>query len=131
MPTQYKSLPISESLEAILIAINKYQYLTAGQVSRLLYPALHDEDRYAQRNLKKLEDAGYLLRLRALTKPRQGSEPHVFTLARRGRQYLSQLGIETPGYFRPSEEPDKAWRPFMKHTLAAIDVLIAAELLAK
>src|SRR2546423_1516447 len=121
---------IKEADEAILLALARYHYLTAAQASRLLYPNLSDENRYMQRRIKVLVDAGYLLRLRALQKPTKGQAPHVFTLARLGRQYVKSVGLVVRDYFRPSEEERAAWNmPFMKHTLAAIDVLIAAELL--
>lgn len=117
---------------AILLALNRFNYLTTAQTSRLLYPNLRDNNRYSSRRLKRLVDSGYVLRLRDLPKPIYGSPPHVFTLARRGRQFLSKLGVETPSYFRPSEEGSKAFnRMYMQHTLASIDVLITAEALCK
>jgi Replication-relaxation len=132
MPEKPARITLGEPDTAILIALNRFHYLTAAQTSRLLYPNLSDNNRYSSRRLKRLVDAGYVLRLGNLPTPRFGSAPHVFTLARRGRQYLTQLGLETQNYFRPSEEADKAFnRPFMRHTLAAVDVLIAADLLSK
>src|SRR5512142_2110351 len=74
----------------ILAGLNQVHYLTAGQLSRLLYTG-GDGDRYSQRRLKRLVDAGYVLRLRALPSPRVGSAPHVFTLANRGRRALIAL----------------------------------------
>ncbi|MFJ6384958.1 replication-relaxation family protein [Kitasatospora sp. NPDC092039] len=105
--------------------------MTAGQVARLLYPNQHDDNRYAQRRLRRLVEAGHLLRLRELPTPQVGSAPHVFTLADRGRRFLQARGVRlTSGYYRPSEERAKARdNPFMEHTLAAVDVLVAAELL--
>src|SRR4051794_40007409 len=82
---------------------------------------------------KALADAGYLLRLeRALPTPRYGSAAYVFTLGRKGRSLLESLEIDVPRYYRPSEEAQKAANSlFMPHTLAAIDVLIAAERLCQ
>ena len=94
---------ISNADEAILRALSRFHYLTATQVSRLIYPNLSDENRYAQRRLKHLVDGKYLLRLRALPAPRYGQAPHVFTLATRGRQYVAALGVRVPQSFRPSE----------------------------
>ncbi len=132
MPKNTASMTIGEPDAAMLMALNRYQYLTAAQASRLLYPNLHDNNRYSSRRLKRLVDAGYVLRLRDMPKPMYGSPPHVFTLGRRGRQYLNSLGIETPTYYRPSEEGVKAFnRLYMQHTLAAIDVLVAAERLCQ
>lgn len=132
MPKTTASIIIGEPDIAILTALNRFHYLTAAQASRLLYPNLNDQNRHSQRRLKRLVDQGLVLRLGSLPQPRFGAAPHVFTLARKGRQYVAGLGMETPAYFRPSEEDAKAFnRPYMQHTLAAVDVLIAAELLCK
>jgi hypothetical protein len=127
-----QAFTITEVDRAILLALSRYHYLTATQAARLLYPNLADENRYMQRRLKKLADAEYILRLRALPTPRYGQAPHVFTLARRGRQYLTALGITVKPYFRPSEEARATENnPFMQHRLAAIDVMIAADCLCR
>jgi hypothetical protein len=132
MPRTTASVPFGEVDKSFLIALNTFYYLTAAQASRLLYPNLKDKNRYASRRLKKLVDQGFVLRLRDLPKPLYGAPPHVFTLTRRGRQYLERAGYETPSYFRPSEEEDKAFNHmFMDHTLASIDVLIAAKNLCR
>src|SRR5512142_366330 len=112
---------------AILSAVGRFHYLTAAQVSRLVFPGCHDEDRYARRRLARLVDAGLLLRLTPLPVSRRGSMPHVFTLAKAGRQLLGEST-----YFRPQEEREKTRNLFfIVHTLATIDVLIAAELLCR
>src|SRR5215217_2142260 len=95
---------ITEVDEAILRALARFHYLTAAQASRLLYPHLHDENRYMQRRLKKLSDNEYALQLRALPRPQYGQAPLVYTLARRGRAYVQGLGLPVDSYFRPSEE---------------------------
>ena len=125
-------LKITSDHEAVLIALARFHYLTATQVSRLLHPGVNDEDRWSQRHLKKLVDAGYVLRLRALPPKPTGQPPHVFTLARKGRRVMNSLGIPVEAYFRPSEESKAALdTPFMQHTLAAIDVLISATCLCR
>ncbi|MFD7261322.1 replication-relaxation family protein [Streptomyces sp. NPDC059874] len=127
------ALPIGQADDAILRAVNRFNYMTAAQVGRLLYPSACDENRYVQRRLRRLAKANYLLRLRELPTPRIGSAPHVFTLADQGRKYLSSRGVLlTSPYYRPSEERQKAVdNPFMEHTLAAVDVLVAAETLCR
>ncbi|MEU2829171.1 replication-relaxation family protein [Streptomyces lavendulae] len=127
------ALQIGHADDAILRAVNRFNYMTAAQVGRLLYPSACDENRYAQRRLRRLVEANYLLRLRELPTPRIGSAPHVFTLADQGRRYLSSSGVAlTSPYYRPSEERQKAVdNPFMEHTLAAVDVLVAAEMLCR
>jgi Replication-relaxation len=119
---------ITEADGSILLALGRFHYLTAAQASRLLYPHLSDDHRYMQRRLKRLVDSDYALRLRALPKPRKGQAPHVFTLGRKGRTYLQQLGFPIEPYFRPSEERRATENsPFMTHRLATIDVMIAAD----
>src|SRR5215217_1108530 len=119
---------ITEADRSILLALGRFHYLTAAQASRLLYPNLNDDNRYVQRRLKRLVDDDYVLRLRALPMPRYGQAPHVFTLGRKGRTYLQQLGFPVEPYFRPSEERRATENsPFMTHRLAAIDVMIAAD----
>jgi hypothetical protein len=123
---------IKEADQPILIALSRFHYLTAKQVSRLLYPNLHDNGRYAQRLTQRLVDGGYVLRLHALPMPIYGQAPHVFTLARSGREYVRGLGVSVEPYFRPSVERRMAENtPFMKHRLAAVDVLIAASMLCR
>src|SRR4051812_8786724 len=123
---------IREADEAILLALARYHYLTAAQVSRLLYPTMRDRNREAQRRTKDLADAGYILRLGVLPKPQYGRRPVVCTLADKGRKYVQDLGASVRPYFRPKEE-HRAYAsfPFMRHTLASIDVLITAERLCR
>src|SRR3954471_19091147 len=119
---------IREVDEAILLALARFYYLTAAQISRLFYPTMRDRNREAQRRTKNLEDAGYILRIGVLAKPQYGSRPMVCTLSDKGRKYVQVAGASVRPYFRPAEE-QRAYRnfPFMRHTLASIDVLIAAE----
>jgi hypothetical protein len=123
---------ITEVDESILHALARFHYLTAAQASRLFYPNLRDENRYMQRRFRKLIDAGHVLRLGCLPVPSRGSSPYVYTLARKGREYLKGLGITVEDYYRPSEERRAVEnRPFMLHRLATIDVLIALERLCR
>ncbi|MGW8600793.1 replication-relaxation family protein [Streptomyces sp. NPDC055893] len=131
--SETQAIRVGEVDHEILSVVNRLQYMTAAQVGRLLYPEARDENRYVQRRLRRLTEASYLLRLRELPSPRVGSAPHVFTLADRGRQFLAGQGVGLSNtYFRPSEERRKAQdNPFMEHTLAAVDVLVAAERLCR
>src|SRR3954454_8207062 len=124
--------PITETDRAILVALARYHYLTAAQASRLLYPRLTDENRYMQRRFKRLVDVDLVLRLRALPMPRYGQAPHVFTLAHKGRVAVQSQGVSVQPYLRPSEERQVAENnPIMRHRLAAVDVLLAADLLCR
>jgi Replication-relaxation len=120
---------ITEADQALLLSLARFHYLTAAQAIRLLYPNSNDpRARYTQKLFKRLVDGGYVLRLRALPLPRYGMAPHVFTLAKKGREYAQGLGVSVEPYFRPSRERDASENsPFMLHRLAAIDVMIAAE----
>jgi hypothetical protein len=124
---------IKEADQALLSALARFHYLTAKQAVRLLYPNNADpRARYAQKLFQRLTDGGYVLRLRALPKPKYGQDAHVFTLARRGWDYLRAMGITTVPYYRPSEERRASENsPFMRHRLATIDVLIAADRLSR
>jgi hypothetical protein len=118
---------ITQVDEDILRALARFHYLTAAQASRLLYPNLSDNNRYVQRLCKRLVDAEYVLRLRALPVPHYGQAPHIFALAHKGRQYMQEYGMGMPGYFRPSKENRATQNhPFITHRLATIDVMIAA-----
>src|SRR3954469_3207239 len=91
---------IKEADQSILHALARFHYLTAAQAGRLLYPNLRDRNRYIQRLLQRLVDGGYVLRLRALPTPKYGMAPHVFTLAKKGREYVSGMGVWVEPYFR-------------------------------
>jgi hypothetical protein len=117
----------------ILRAVNRFRYLTAAQLNRVLWPDnTRDENRYAQRRLKHLAEAGYLQAVRDLPRPAVGTAARVYAVARRGRDALRELGESVPDYYRPSETDQALHNPlFMPHTLAVIDVLIAAERLTQ
>jgi hypothetical protein len=128
MMSQQPAFFLSEAQRALLLAIARYHYLTAAQTSRLIWPHLHDENRYAQRKLRDLASAGYVLALRALERPQYGQKPYVYVLADKGRKYVTAAGGSVARYFRPSEEKAAVWNsPFMQHRLDTIDVLLAAE----
>jgi hypothetical protein len=110
----------------VLGAVNRFRYLTAEQLNRILWPEnTKDNNRYAQRRLKRLADFQYVLPLAEVSDP---TVPRVHALGWRGRQALVALGEHVPSYYRPSELAETARnRVFMPHTLGVVDVLIAAE----
>src|SRR5207248_11209716 len=76
-----------------------------------------------QRLTKQLVDNEYLL---ALPRPVvRGKAPLVYTLARKGLNYLKSAGFDVRDYFRPAKEQEKSYL-FLQHTLSLNDVLIAA-----
>jgi len=117
----------------ILRAVNRYRFLTAGQLNRLMWPNnTRDEGRYAQLRISRLVPDGHLLCLEDLPRPRKGRRPNVYALGWRGRQALQALGDSVEWYYRPSETRVLGLNPFfMQHTLEIIDVLIAAQRLAQ
>src|SRR5512135_600693 len=126
--TRKRNRPLSQSDLAILLAAARLHYLTAAQVSRLVFPASRDEFRYARRRLAQLAYDPLQLPLTPPSVPRRGAASHVFTVTKAGQQLL---GLRDR-YFRPQEEQQKARNlPFIYHTLATVDVLIAAELLCR
>jgi hypothetical protein len=78
--------------------------------------------------LKSLVDDSLVLALSS----RFPTHPRVFTLSGKGRTYAALLGMQNTRRIRTSEELDKAHNLFfIQHTMAAIDVLIAARLLSQ
>src|SRR5512144_894475 len=127
--TGRQRLPLTPVDVLVLRAVNRFRYLTAAQLNRLLWPDnVADAHRYAQRRLQRLVQDEYLLPLHDLPRPSTGTAPRVHALAWRGRQALLDLGEQVPSYYRPSELAESARNPaFLPHTLAVIDVLIAAD----
>lgn len=113
---------------AVLKLFGRYFYLTAQQVTRLLYaPSSHT---YSQARLKRLADSGALQRLFLPRPSRTGSAPLVYTLARGGLNGLRDGGQELDRRYRPAEVRELAYTHLI-HTLELNDVLIALELLAR
>jgi Replication-relaxation len=112
--------------EKIIIALAEFDYLTAHQLTRLLYSP--SSLKHAQEQLKLLVDADLAIAIggRAVNLPR------IYTLRSTGRHYASLLGAAKGKRFRPSEEADKGHNSYsLKHTIAVTDILIAARLLSK
>jgi hypothetical protein len=109
----------------ILVALSLFDYLTAAQITRLLYaPSSHA---HVRKLLNTLVASGFVLPLtdRTMTMPR------VYTLTETGCAYISALGMPERKRVRLTEERDKARNLFfLEHTIAVSDVLIAAKLLS-
>ena len=113
-------------LEKILLALAEFDYLTASQVTRLLYAP--SSLTHVREMLKSLVDDSLVLALSS----RLATHPRVYTLTGKGRTYAAFLGMQNTKRIRTSEELDKAHNLFfMQHTLAVTDVLIAARLLSQ
>src|SRR5688572_13986374 len=85
--------------ESILRCLARYHYLLARQICRLLYSP--SSITYVQTKLKRLADAGYCQRVWMPKPGRYGSAPAVYTLARRGINYLRAAGVPIHGRYHP------------------------------
>jgi hypothetical protein len=112
--------------EKILIALAEFDYLTAAQLTRLLYS--EKSISFVRKKLASLTAAGFALALprRSVTLPR------VYTLTSTGSAYAAALGIQDARRVRPVDERDKARNLlFLEHSLAVSNVLIAARRLSQ
>ena len=104
--------------ETIIRLFTTYPYLTAEQVTRLLYSM--GSAKYVSANLKKFTEQKYLHRLER----ESINYPYVYCLGSRGIRYLQSLDCDIP-VFHPSEHTTH--KPmFLRHTLAVNEFLIAA-----
>jgi len=121
-------LVLTPSHERLLVALNRYGYLTAAQGTRLLYD--NRSLTRVQALLKHLADAGYAQGISLGRVGSRGSLPRVYTLDRQGRQFLQQIGVVVPMRLRQSEEETRS-TALLRHTLRTIDLQIALEQLAR
>jgi hypothetical protein len=120
------SLHTVKGYAAILTALFEFEYLTAAQVTRLLYAS--GSLTYSKAKLKALVDSGLALSIGG----RGTNLPLIYTLNGKGRTLASALSGEQPRRFRATEAREKQVNlTFMQHTLAVNDVLIGARLLSK
>jgi hypothetical protein len=112
-------LHIAESLAT-------FDYLTAGQLARLLYK--ETSHRYVRTQLNTLIAAGLVVAL-----PRQTvTQPRFYCLTAKGYTALAAQGRQFSKRVRPAEDRDKAVHYyFVQHTSAVTDVLISAWLLSQ
>ena len=107
----------------ILRAILFNHYMTAEQVTRLLYSP--GSLTTVQAHLKRLRDAKGLLQVRLHRRTHPQPWTHVHTLTQRGLRALETLGVDLPERFSPLYHKDMDPR-FLDHTLAVTDIVIAA-----
>lgn len=114
--------------ERILYALYRYHFLTVEQVTRLLYSK--GSLTSVRALLALLAKHDYAMHLYLPRPTPTGSVPKIYTLARRGINYLKKQGYDIPTRFHPSEQEEKSYL-FLRHTLAVNDFLIAAAGLEK
>jgi hypothetical protein len=92
--------------DKILISLAEFQYLTARQITRLLYAP--SSLVYVQKQLKALTDTSFVVAL-----PRRFvNMPAVYTLTWKGYTYTTALGMPQGKRVRPTEERKKARNVF-------------------
>jgi hypothetical protein len=111
----------------MLLAIARFHYLSAIQLTRLLFSP--GSLTYVRRHVMELFHGGYLRRVFLPTITPMGSSRAIYCLDAKGYRYLKPRGLAPHGRFRPDEDATREWL-FLSHTLAANDVLIAAHLLS-
>jgi hypothetical protein len=112
--------------EKILFALSVYSYLTAEQLTRLLYAP--SSLSFVRKKLQLLVSHRLVMALpgRVITLP------CVYTPTSKGYTYLAQLGVRQARRVRLVDEREKARNLlFLQHTLAVNDVLIGAKLLSQ
>src|SRR5947208_11058150 len=117
-----KPFVVTASHNGVLQAVYKYQLLTSAQLVRACGYSPNSLAR-VQRLTKQLGDTEYLLSLPVPVV--RGKAPFVYTLARKGLNYLKSAGFDVRDYFRPSKEQEKSYL-FLRHTLYHNDLLIEA-----
>jgi hypothetical protein len=116
---------ITRSHDRILQALGRLHYLTAKQLTRLLFTPGMTRD--VQRWLSELTLMRYVASEEAFSQG-AGRPPLIYWLDRAGREYVAKLGMWVPDRYRRSER-GQLKRLFYEHTLALNDVLISLELL--
>jgi hypothetical protein len=115
----------AKGAEKILAALAEFEYLTAEQITKLLYAP--SSLSHVRKQLRVLVAGGFVF-------PLGGKAVHLhtlYTLSGVGRTYAAALGTSPRKRFRKGEEQEKGHNPyFLNHTIAVIDVLISARLLA-
>jgi hypothetical protein len=114
MPNTYR---LSQTDEAILHSFTLYPYLTIDQITRLHYA--RGSATYVSTKLKTLAYQKYLFRPHRLS----ATIPYVYCLGIRGVRFLRIQGVDVS--FHPSEHENLSY-PFLQHTLAVNEFLLAA-----
>jgi hypothetical protein len=110
----------------VLTTLFEFEYLTARQVTRLLYA--NGSFTYVTTQLKALVESGLTFTIGG----RGTSLPLIYTVTGKGRSLASTLSGQQPRRFRPAEAREKQTNLFfMHHLLAVNDVLISARLLSQ
>ena len=125
-----KPLLLTRPLEEILKAVHFYRYMTALDVTYLLYSP--SSLKYVRDNLARLaggEDfkpGQYLYRFRVASSD-PGNPERIYTLGSRGRRFLAEeLGLPVDWHFRPEKVRHLSYSQ-VAHSLALTRFLVAAK----
>jgi hypothetical protein len=124
----YQAKPVGRPKARILSAVGRFRYLTAEQLARLLYQP--SSLSYVRQHLCELYHGEYLQRVLLPSDIPHGSPHAVYCLDNRGHTWLSDRGEASPWRFRAVDQGRREGL-FLKHTLASLDVLIAAHVVTR
>jgi hypothetical protein len=125
---QQKTLVIRRADHDVMQAIWHYQCMTALQVTKLLFSV--NSLTWVQTKLKRMADAGYLVRSQIPVKLVNGRPPLYYGLGERGLAHLAMYGVDVPEQARPYRVRHYS-DPFISHLLAVNEVLIAGRRLCQ
>jgi hypothetical protein len=107
----------------ILEAVGKFQYLSALQLTTLLFS--RGSHTYTQENVSQLKEWGYLNQLHIPTLTSYGRPRAFYCLSDKGYKYLGDPTLPNPPRFKDSTEPYRN-ALFLKHSEQANDLVIMA-----
>jgi len=119
---------IRKPRRAILNALADYYYLTADQLTRLLFS--EGSLTYVQTQLRELVAEALVEKTLPPKQTVYGRSPFVYRLSRKGRLLAKNLGIAVPKRYRSLAESTHKSYP-LSHILAVNEFLIKTTLLAK
>src|SRR5918999_4367568 len=103
----------AKGAEKILAALAEFEYLTAEQITKLLYAP--SSLSHVRKQLRSLVATAFVLPVGG----RAVNLPQIYTLSGVGRSFAAAAGTAPRQRFRPSEEQEKGHNPFfLKHTMA-------------
>jgi hypothetical protein len=123
----YPPITISKPEHQLLEAIARFGYISASQLTRLLYA--ETSKTFVQLKLEGLYHHAYVERIPVPpTTARGGTSLPAYTLDRKGWDYLKGLGL-VEGKFKSAEAAKEPM--FLRHSLSSHDLLILTHSLAK
>ncbi len=122
------TLTIHRADHDVMAAIWRHQCMTALQVTKLLFSVTSLT--WVQTKLKRLTEAGYLVRSQIPVKLVEGRPPLYYGLAERALGHLASYGVAVPERARPYRVRHYS-DPFIAHLLAVNELLIAGQRLCQ